>query len=64
MRRLPHLLFNNLLVRNAPGTQSRGTGIQIQPTDVMDYIVAYFATQLQDIEYIIKNSETHITEDC
>lgn len=43
--------------QNAPGTQSREyTRYQIQPTDLNTMYSRMFATILQDIEYVLKNS--------
>lgn len=43
--------------QNAPGTQSREyTRYQIQPTDINNMYLRIYAVELQDLEYILKNS--------
>ncbi|HXI00830.1 MAG TPA: SusD/RagB family nutrient-binding outer membrane lipoprotein [Sphingobacteriaceae bacterium] len=58
MHRFTSLIIQQFAGQNAPGTQSREYArYQIQPTDVNNLYSTLFATQLQDIEYILKNSE-------
>lgn len=58
MHRFTSLIIQQFAGQNAPGTQSREYArYQIQPTDVSGLYGRLFATQLQDIEYILKNSE-------
>ena len=57
LHRFTSLIVQQFAGQNAPGTQSREYArYQIQPTDVNTLYSRMFATQLQDIEYIIKNS--------
>ncbi|MES2872560.1 MAG: SusD/RagB family nutrient-binding outer membrane lipoprotein [Bacteroidota bacterium] len=57
MHRYSSLIVQQFAGQNAPGTQSREFArYQIQPTDVNNLYSSLFATQLQDIEYILKNS--------
>jgi len=58
MHRFTSLIMQQFDGQNAPGTQSREYArYQIQPTDVTGLYSRMFAVQLQDIEYILKNSE-------
>ncbi len=58
LHRYSSLIIQQFAGQNAPGTQSREYArYQIQPTDVNGLYARLFATQLQDIEYILKNSE-------
>jgi len=59
MHRFSSLIIQQFDAQNAPGTQSREYArYQIQPTDVTGLYSRLFANQLQDIEYILKNSAT------
>lgn len=58
MHRFTSLIAQQFAGQNAPGTQSREYArYLIQPTDVSGLYGRLFAIQLQDIEYILKNSE-------
>jgi len=58
MHRFTSLIVQQFAGQNAPGTQSREYArYLIQPTDVSGLYGRMFAIQLQDIEYILKNSE-------
>lgn len=58
MHRYSSLIIQQFAGQNAPGTQSREYArYQIQPTDVNTLYSNLFANQLQDIEYILKNSQ-------
>jgi len=58
MHRFTSLIVQQFAGNNAPGTQSREYArYLIQPTDVSNLYGVLFANQLQDIEYILKNSQ-------
>ena len=58
MHRFTSLIIQQFDGQNAIGTQSREYArYQIQPTDVTGLYSRMFAIQLQDIQYILKNSE-------
>lgn len=58
MHRFTSLIVQQFAGNNAPGTQSREYArYLIQPTDVTGLYNRLFAIQLQDVEYILKNSQ-------
>lgn len=59
MHRFTSLIVQQFAGQNAAGTQSREYArYQIQPTDVDNLYSRLFALELQDLEYILKNSDS------